>query len=375
MAFDISRPKDHTFRHEADILRVPILFLPSLIVARSHTSSKNLKMFHRGLSFGLAVLASVAHGITIEYSRDFPLGSEVENIALRPSGSALVVVNTSPTVWEVKPEPDAEPRLVWEFKNALGASSIAASSKPDEFFIVTGNFSFQELKPAPNSYSIHHLRLDCSGRLREPPTKLADLHQMQQPNGMIHVPKSPFVLIADNRAGFVYRFNTETRSLKKYFDHPLLKPDPDPQPIKFGVNGLKLTNGYLYFSSTNQKLIARIPASGLEPGGLQGTPEIVANNTAVDDFVVNETNGDIYITEQPTAEGGRLSVVRGSDYGSEPTTVAGGPDSDAILGPTAAVWAKGKVGRTLLVTVTGGMLQFATGNYTGGHRVAIVHLE
>jgi hypothetical protein len=187
---------------------------------------------------------------------------------------------------------------------------------------------------------------------------------------MIHVPDTPYVLIADSRGGFVYRFDTETLQLTIYFDNPLLKPAPI-NGIVFGVNGLKLSRGYLYFSNTNQQIVARIKASGREVH-LEGDPEIVALHTPVDDFIVNDLNGDVYIAEQDPING--IGFLSHDCYGSEPTTSVGGPNSTALLGPTAAIWAKGAEGQTLIVSVTGGFEQFVTKNFTGGGKLATVHL-
>jgi len=317
----------------------------------------------------VAILLPAVQGLLIEASRDFPLGSEVENLALRPSGSVLATVYTSPHIYEVAHAPDSTPRLLHVFQNTTGACGITASSTPDVFFVVTGNFSFQTLSPTPGSYAIHRLAFEKCGR--PVVEEIAALGSIAQPNGITAVPNTPYVLIADSYGGFVYRFDTETLQLTTYFDHPLLKPQPF-NGIVFGVNGVKLSRGYLYFSNSNQQIVARIKATGTEVT-LDGGPEIVAISTPADDFIVNDLNGDVYITQSGPVNG--IGFVSNEAYGSAPITIAGGPNSTALLGPTAAIWAKGAVGQTLIVSVTGGFEQFVTKNYTGGGKVAIVHLE
>ena len=317
----------------------------------------------------IATLLPTIQGLRIESSRDFPLGSEVENLSLRPSGSVLATVYTFPQLYEVAPGPNSTPRLLHVFQNTTGACGIAESSTPDVFFVLTGNFSFETFSPTPGSYAIHRLSFDTCGK---PIVKeIAALGTIAQPNGMIVVPGTPYVLIADSRGGFVYRFNTETLQLTTYFDHPLLKPQP-VAGIVFGVNGVKLSRGYLYFSNTNQQLVARIKATGMEMV-LKGHPEIVATPTPADDFIVNDKNGDVYIAESEPLNG--IGFVSKDTYGSAPIIIAGGPNSTALVGPTAAIWAKGGVGKTLLVSVTGGFAQFVTKNYTGGGVVATVNLK
>jgi len=325
----------------------------------------------------MAILLPSVHGLVIEASKDFPLGSEVENLAIRPSGSVIATVYTFPHIYEVAARSNSTPKLLHTFANTTGACGITASgSTPDVFFVVTGNFSFQTFSPAPGSYAIH--RLSFAKKCGSPIVKqVAALGTIAQPNGIISVPGTPYVLIADSLGGFVYRFNTETLQLTTYFDHPLLKPTRTD--IRFGVNGIKLSRGYLYFSNTNQQLVARIKATGTEAIlDSNSSPEMVATATPVDDFIVNDLNGDVYIVESDPVNG--IGFVSKDAYGSAPITIAGGPKNTttttmALLGPTAAIWAKGAVGKTLLVSATGGFEQFVTKNYTGGGKVAMVHLE
>ncbi|KAK3311963.1 hypothetical protein B0H66DRAFT_570984 [Apodospora peruviana] len=324
------------------------------------------------LAVFLPAAATVQGRLLIEASRDFPLGSEVENLALRPSGSVLATVYTSPPqgIYEVAPHQNSTPKLLYTFTNTTGACGITASpTEPDVFFVMTGNFSFDTLSPAPGSYAIHRLSFDKKCGDKPIVKKIAALGAIAQPNGITSVPKSSYLLIADSVGGFVYRFDTLTLQLTTYFDHPLLKPLPGP--IRFGVNGVKLSRGYMYFSNTNQQIVARIKATGREETvPLTGNPETVATSTPVDDFIVNDLNGDVYLAEQDPING--IGLVSKNAYGSVPVTIASGPP---LLGPTAAIWAKCAVGKTLLVSVTGGFEQFVTKNFTGGGKVVVVHLE
>jgi hypothetical protein len=116
------------------------------------------------------------------------------------------------------------------------------------FFVVTGNFSFESLSPTPGSYAIHRLAFEkCGWPIVE---EIAALGAIAQPNGMTAVPNTPYVLIADSYGGFVYRFSTKTLQLTTYLDHPLPKSQP-VAGIVFGVNGVKLSRGHLYFSNSN----------------------------------------------------------------------------------------------------------------------------
>jgi hypothetical protein len=193
---------------------------------------------------------------------------------------------------------------------------------------------------------------------------------------MIHVPGTPYVLIADTRAGFIYRFDTETLELITYFDNPLLKPNATAVfpgsdiKIVFGVNGIKFSRGYLYFSNTNNQFVARVKATGKECP-LVGTPEIVATQTPCDDIILNDFNGDLYIAENG---GNSLGFVGHDSNSTVPEKLL---NASTLLSPTAVIWAKGAEGRTLLVSTAGNFTQFFTPNFTGpsGEAIYTVHLD
>jgi hypothetical protein len=104
----------------------------------------SITMLARTLSlWHMAILLPAVQGLQIESSPEFPLGSEVENLALRPSGSVIATVYTFPYIFEVTSGPDSRLRALHIFQNTTGACGIAESSTPDVFFVLTGNFSFQ----------------------------------------------------------------------------------------------------------------------------------------------------------------------------------------------------------------------------------------
>ena len=326
-------------------------------------------MFSRIIILLLTSLLTLAQCLTVSQSGEFTLGSEVENMVLRPSGSVLAVVYTFPHIFEVPVHANATPKLLYTFEDAHGVSSIAKSGIEDDvYFVVTGFFNFTSFTPVPDTYAIHRLYFDaCGNAVVE---DLAPLDAIQQANGMISVPGTPDVLITDCVGGFIYRFNTDTLELSTYFDDPLLKPQT-VQGVTFGVNGIKLSRGDLYFSNTNKELVARLSATGNETT-LMGTPQIVATNASFDDFIVNDYNGDLYFALNGNEA---LGFLPADSNETQPEIIYGGQNSTELLSPTAAIWAKGKEGKELIVSISGDFTQFLTGNFTGGGRLVFVDLE
>lgn len=319
-------------------------------------------MLLQSLSLWLAsFLPLLVQGIKVTESQDLPAGLEYENLALRASGNALAISYASePHIFEIPVVANSTPKLIYTFQNYTGISSITQSPfAEDVYFVITGNFTFVDpstgqlvFAPTPDSYAIHRVQFSRSNPI---PTvkELAPLDALSQPNGMIAVPGTPYVLIADCRAGFIWRFNTHTLELTKYFDNPLLKPLNSSAPILFGVNGIKLARGNLYFSNTNAGAVYSLPATGTEQPALTGSPVPVATANQVDDFIVDEQNGDLYLAENGA---NALAVVKSASVNktSVPILGMGVPGEDAaLLSPTSVIWAKGEEGRKLIVLNSG----------------------
>lgn len=310
---------------------------------------------------------TVPSNLPIKVIHEFPIGTWIENMALRPSGSVLAIDLSAPNIYEVPIDENCETRLVHTFTNTSGVSGIVESS-PDSYLVVTGNFSFAKFSAIAGTYAVHRLNFD--ERTDRPQVKfIGAIPTLIQPNGILSVPETPYLLIADSIAGKVYRYNTETLDMAVYFDHPLLKPAGTS--LQAGVNGIKFSRGYFYFSNTNQEIVARVRVSGRENTPI-GDPEVVASQTLADDFIVNDYNGDIYVAENGINE---LGFVRGRGNGTTPVVLAGSVNGTELAGPTAALWARGGEGKSLLVSSTGGIMGYLQGKDTVGGRISLVCVE
>ncbi|KAH8670127.1 hypothetical protein BGZ60DRAFT_406712 [Tricladium varicosporioides] len=308
----------------------------------------------------------------------FPPGTFLENLVIRPSGSILVVDDSAANIYSLPPPTSKTPNdtpatLIHAFPNATGVSSISESETADVYFAITGSFNFSTFTPVPKSYALHRVDLRaCSGNQGKEEKavvdKIAGLESMRMPNGIFAIPHTPYVLIADSLTGTIQKFDTEKKVLSTYLDHPLLKPSGTS--LQAGVNGIKISRGFLYFSNTNQEIVARVKISGREATP-SGEVEVLATGTLADDFIVNSNNGDLYIAQNGMNSLGFLSA-KGKGNNTVPVTIAGGGNSTDLLGPTAVVWAKGMEGRRLIVSTTGGVRQYLSGNFVADGTVAVV---
>lgn len=325
-----------------------IYFLPAFTLALSRPLSSNVTT--------LDVSVSTLH--------QFSPGTWIENLAIRPSG-CILTVGYSPgdqaNIYSVSPTQNATEVLVHTFPGVNGVTGITTSPEPDVYFVMTGAFNFSIFSATPGTAAIHRLAFDaCDHPVVE---ELAALPEVIMPNGMLNIPNTPYVLIADSINGKVWRFDTVTHNLTVYLDGPLLLPSGTS--AQGGVNGIKFSHEFFYFSNTNQELIARVPVSGPNASP-QGTPQIVATQTLADDFIVNRVNGNLFIAENG---GNGLGFVKGEGNNTVVESIA------EVAGPAAVIWVPGQEGRRLFVGTDGGVLGYITGNHTVGGTISVVDVE
>jgi hypothetical protein len=170
------------------------------------------------------------------------------------------------------------------------------------------------------------------------------------------------MLIADCFAGLIWRVElgegAHQATARVWLAHDTMAWDPDgevappPQP---GVNGVRYgqRTGYLYYTSTAQKVFMRVPVDldTLKPAG---APEFVAAITDGDDFCLDETTGFAYVTRHRANTFDRVPLTPG--HGSEVRHLVGDPFDATLAGPSSACWGRGSgdYGRIAYITTDGG---------------------
>lgn len=119
----------------------------------------------------------------------------------------------------------------------------------------------------------------------------------QMLNGMAALPATPqIVLSADSIGARIFRINTLTRKVDVAFSDPALGPGP---AVPLGANGLKIYNGFLYFTNSGLGTFGRIKIN--PDGSKAGNAEILARlsgtlstTNAYDDFAF-DNQGNAYV--------------------------------------------------------------------------------
>ena len=307
---------------------------------------------------------------TLTSIHNFTPGTWVENLAVRANGQILATLLTTPQVYQVDPNPSsAHPlTLVHTFPTYLGCVGITELSN-DIFYVVAGNFSISTAASTPGSYSVWKLDMAgfTAGGAPAAAAKIADFPQSNNLNGMTPLGDGNTLLIADAGAGAVWSLNVHTGAVEKIITDPLMAPTSGATP-PIGINGLKVRDQSLYFTNTDQALIAKVDLNN--DGSAKGPAVTVFKNaTGADDFQF-DARGDMFIAGNDEVR------FRGGLDGSSGARSVVVTNSSLVVGSTAAAFGRlpGDEG-SLYVSTNGGTAQYVSGQLTNPGRIVKVDVS
>ena len=303
----------------------------------------------------------------------FPKGAWNENIAIRSNGQQLLTRLDTPEIWLLeletwKPYPAV---LVYRFPGVLALTGIVELA-PDVFAVIAGNYTLDS-GPTTGSWAIW--RLDLNGwdgtpteHDETPPlpanhvSKIADVTEAAYLKGMSLLSEQ-YVLMSDFRAGVVYRLDVNSGAYKVVIEDSLMVAVPQPIFGISGVNGLRVRDGYLYFTNTGQNIFAKILINA--DGGPSGTASVIAHTPASTDYFDGftfDTHGTVYL-----GTGSGNTLVNVSQSGGPVMRVAGQLNSMSLAEPTNCAFGRGATDQGVLYVATaGGIAAPVQGRYTRG---------
>ncbi len=287
----------------------------------------------------------------------FPKTYFLENLAVRADESILITAILQQELWWVPPAKHGEvvePVLVHTFDHPVtGIAEVA----PDVFIM--------NITEAYTTHESHLVRIDFNGWTPGSPVSPETIYTFDERvrglNGSCLLGPN-VLLIADCFAGLIWRIDLadtgRSATARVWLADDTMADDPDsgvPPPPQPGVNGLRYgaQTGYLYYSSTAQKVFMRVPVdpSTLDPAG---PAQFVAAIDNADDFCLDEDAGFAYVTRHRANTIDRVPLA--PRHGSEVRHIAGDPFDETVVGPSSAAWGRGATdhGRVAYVTTDGG---------------------
>lgn len=310
--------------------------------------------------------------------------SWLENIAVRSNGDLLVTqLAPAPVLYTVRNPSSShavlEPVYTWHEPNVTILLGII-ETYPDVFAVIAGNAT-ANATGYPGTFSAWQVDFSSSkDASRTPPVrKLANIPAAAFLNGVIPLPGNPSILlIPDSQFGLVFRLDTRTGVSEIIADRAEFKPYPERQnkTVGFGINGVRIQDGYLYFTNSNLVSIFKIKITrdGYVARNGKAEVELVADMSGVtvfvDDFAVGE-DGTLWAVSN---DGNTIVAV--SKDGKTIESVAGRFDQLTIAGGTAAAFGRGKKDRKVLyVSTAGGLDAPVNGTVTEPGKVVAVDTE
>lgn len=274
----------------------------------------------------------------------FPNGTWLENIFVRPSGSLLLTLLSAPDLYLLDPLAlDPQPRLIHHFNSSHGLGGIAETD-PETYYVIGGN-AIPKDPSAPTGlnrvYRVHFRRTSDTPDISD----AAVVKDAALLNGLVKL--NPQTLLAsDSKLGAVWAIDITTGSSRIVIRDPLMAPTPD---FPIGINGIRLFgNQTLYFANSAQYLLAkvRIHANGTAAGPAE-TIAPAPPGTMFDDFALNR-HGDAFVATQLGD-----SILEVSVNGSA-RIIAGVVNTTAIAEPSSAQFGRTTADSHVLYVVTAG---------------------
>ena len=296
----------------------------------------------------------------------FPNGTWVENLAVRPDGSILTTIVTSPELYLIQPSSaNPNPKLVHHFDGSTSLLGITETA-PNAYQVVVANRTTDPIQVTPGSSSLWRVSFSAAYGHKATVSLTARLPTAGFPNGLVTLNETR-VLLADSTRGVIWAIDTDTGASEVAITDPLLAPTKE---LSTGVNGIKIHGGTLYFTNSAQNLLGQIQIDP-ETGVPQGPGSIIAHvlppSKGYDDFALN-SGGDVAFLSNSASE----SIEYVNLKTRRQAFIAGSINSTDIAQPTAAAFGRGRASGRLFVTTSGGLYFPVKGDeIVGGQLVAV----
>ena len=296
----------------------------------------------------------------------FPNTTWIENIATTRNGSLLVSVlgrASGAELYLINPFSDSPiATLVEAIQGADSAFGITELSE-DVFAVITSTYDLTN-GPSVGSSSVWTVDLSprTNGEVGVPAVKkIADIKIAQFLNGAVALNPTT-VLLADSFGGNVVALDISTGKYGVVLKDASMLPD-GTGPVPIGVNGLKVRDGYLYYSNTIQNSLSRVKIDKKTGKPLSKFERITSGLSTPDDFSLLPS-GSVILAE-PLSN----TVVKVSAKGVV-TPIAGSLDSSLVAGVTSVSLGRTSRDKGVAYVVTnGGLSGRANGTEVEGGKV------
>ncbi|WZH50007.1 hypothetical protein QYS62_011237 [Fusarium acuminatum] len=337
-------------------------------------------LFNSVLAFASFPALALSHSLSAKTLGQLPLGTWLESVVVRSNGDLLTTqMWPTATIYTI-PNPltcdTGIEKLVTipSIHGILGIDQVPLGPGKPETFVVVGSNSTDVGKLTVGTFGAW--KVEFNHKRHQAKVKVTKISNMTPNssflNGVIAIPGvSDAVLVSDSILGVVGRLDLSTGIFDtSAFAFPEMTPIPGGS---FGINGIKIHDGSLYWTNSNAATIYRvaITSKGFLVKGAK--PQVVSNLSKsvsfLDDFAFS-SDGYIYATSNFDN-----SVVRIDTKTGKWKTVVGGIHDMTVAGSTAVAFGNGKLGqKKMFVSTSGALAMPVDGTKTEGAKVVAVDL-
>ena len=258
----------------------------------------------------------------------------IENLAVRSNGDLILDTVGQGRVYSFNPKnPRAGAQVIAQIDGVNAIAGVAEIG--EDIFAVAGSvYDEQAVRFKYGSMKLVEINFrNCAASQNGKPTTRTILEKTDAGpfNGMTALPSQKHIILgADPQRGYIWRVNTKTGVADLAIKDELLAPGPTG-PFTFGLNGIKLFGGYIYFTNTRRQSFGRVKIDQQENkvGPVQIIYQVPAGSTHVfDDFDIVQ-RGNAYVTVRP---GLIYKIASDGSY-----TVA---LKDTMVNPTSAAFSR-----------------------------------
>ena len=233
----------------------------------------------------------------------FPKDTQIENLAVRPSGDLLLSAISKPVLYTIDTTastPYAE--IVHTFPNATGLSGVTELNTPDVFAVVAGNWNYN-FTGQKGSFNVW--RVDFRS---DPPIVdlIAPIPEGDTLNGIAVVQdKSDTILVADSQLGAVWALdpNSHRKEATIAIRDKMFELDPK-ENFTLGINGINTRvddrgRHFLHFTNSARNLYGIVPIK--TDGSATGKARRIATldlPARYDDFAIDPNGNALLATHQ-----------------------------------------------------------------------------
>ena len=241
--------------------------------------------------------------------------SSLENLAVRPNNQVLVNFLNEPSLCLSDPAHPTHATFIHSFVPATALTGITEST-PDVFYLAAGTYDAATRTLSNGSFDIWEIDFTSPihpsaspSRTNSKPKieKVAHLSTASLPNGLATL-SARYILVADSAVGAVFRVDASTGKSQIVIQDPTMAPTP---VAPFGVNGLRIRGGCLYYTNSDTSALVRITIQlkGEKTGMAREKAEVLSTDFELRDDIEVGTE-EVYVTENG---GSKVSVFNLKD--------------------------------------------------------------